>query len=84
MFLVRRLTEPLTGFGFVQLFKTRANGRNIVGSNTLRPFAWNHNNIAYSLKPVKLLAQQVPTFPLFYCSEKRWARLHGATIILTP
>ena len=25
--------------------KTHANGRNIVGPNMFRPFAWNHNNV---------------------------------------
>ena len=25
--------------------KAHANGRNIVGPNILRPFAWNHNNV---------------------------------------
>ena len=62
-----------------------------VGPNMLRPFAWNHNNVgtvllalvAYSLKPVKLLAQQVPTFLLFCdrrsLAQQYCAHLHGTT-----
>ena len=64
----------------------------------LRPFAWNHNNVgtcwhllalvAYSLKPVKLLAQQVPTFPiLLFCDRRSVAqqccvRFHGTATML--
>ena len=53
--------------------------------NMLHLFARNHNDVgtcwhlltlvAYSLKPVNLLAQQVPTF-LFFCDRRSVARVH--------
>ena len=66
-------------------FKAYANGCNIVGQQNchnivepkmLRPFAWNRNNVAlvaYSLKPVKRLVQQVLTFLLF-CNRRSVAQ----------
>ena len=53
----------------------------------LHLFAWNHNKFGTccidSLKPVKVLAQQIPTF-LFFCDRKSGAgqccaHLHGTT-----
>ena len=73
--------------------KPRANGRNIVGRYMLRPFAhpvvscWMLLHVvAQSLKPVKLLSQQLPTFLLFRnrrsVAQQCWIRLHSSSNIV--
>ena len=73
--------------------KPRANGRNIVGRYMLRPFAhavvccWMLLHVvAQSLKPVKLLSQQLPTFLLFRnrrsVVQQCWIRLHSSSNIV--
>ena len=69
------------------------NGRNIVGRYMLRPFAhavvccWMLLHVAaQSLKPVKLLSQQLPTFLLFRnrrsVAQQCWIRLHSSSNIV--
>ena len=73
--------------------KPRANGCNIVGRYMLRPFAhpvvccWMSLHVAaQSLKPVKLLSQQLRTFLLFRnrrsVAQQCWIRLHSSSNIV--
>ena len=78
----------------LRLFKAHANGRNIVGPNMLRPFAWSHNNVGtcwYLLRIVwnrsnfwahanghNIVGQQHATLLGPTCS----VRLHGTTTML--
>ena len=74
-------------------FKAHASGPNTVGPNNVVTCCIRlHGSttmlalVAYSLKPVKLLAQQVPTFLLF-CDRRSVAqqccvRLHGTATML--
>ena len=78
---------------FARSVKPRANGRNIVGCYMLHPFVhpvascWMLLRVvAQSLKPVKLLSQQLPTFPLFCdrrsVAQQCWIRLHSSSNIV--
>ena len=73
--------------------KPHANRRNIIGRYMLRPFAhpvvccWMLlHAVAQSLKPVKLLSQQFPTFLLFRnrrsVAQQCWIRLHSSSNIV--
>ena len=74
--------------------KPRANGRNIVGRYMLRPFAhavvccWMLLHVVgQSLKPVKLLSQQLPTFLLFRnrrsVAQQCWIHLYSSSHIIS-
>ena len=73
--------------------KTNANGRNVVGPNTAVTCCVRLHGtttmlalVACSLKPIKLLAQQVQTFLLFCdrrsVAQQCCARLHGTPTML--
>ena len=79
---------PVFGIVCIENLKAHANRPNIVGLNNVVTCCIRLHGtttmlalVAYSLKLVKLLAQQVPTFPLF-CDRRNiaqqcYAHLHG-------